>query len=325
MTTIDRALGIAAAALLLAAPAQAQRQVNARQEASPAGRVEVELNGGSLRVVGWSRGEVQVTGTLARPSDRLEVDGGGRMVEVRVQGARGRAGPAHLEIRVPAGSTLELTAHDAPITVSGITGAVEATAHSGAVVIQGNPRRVEVLAHSGAVTLDGQTDNLSVTAMSGAVRVTGAVRQRAEIQAMSGSVELLGPVNEARVNALSGGVRVANATGRVQVEAVSGNVNVTGTRLRGDVKTVAGNVVVTGTLGGALEVESHAGNVELRLPASTAAEVQVATFNGRLQSDFGGAREHRGPGVRERHVSIGRGGPAVTITTFSGDVKLTRR
>lgn len=324
MTHHIRTLGLAgAAALLLAAPAHAQRQVNERHDASATGTVEIQMNSGSVRVTGWSRNEVQVTGTLSRSGDRVEMDGGGRAVEVRVASRNGgRGAAAALEVRVPAGSTLVVGAGSAPITVGGITGSVEATSASGPVTVQSSARRVEVVAQSGPVTVDGQTDVLDVTAMSGPVRVNANVRQRAVIEALSGPVDLLGTVGEVQVNAVSGPVRVTNATGRVEIEAVSGNVTVNGTRLRGNVQSVSGNLVVGGTLGGALALESHGGNVELRLPQGASAEVEVHTFSGSLRSDFGNGSGSRG---RERHVTIGRNGPAVTVTTFSGDVKLLRR
>jgi DUF4097 and DUF4098 domain-containing protein YvlB len=312
-----------AAALLLATPAHAQRQVNLREDASASGTVEIEMNSGSVRIAGWSRNEVQVTGSLSRPDDRVEVERGGRTVEVRVTNRRGsRGGPANLEIRVPAGSTLSVTAGSAPITVSGMTGSVEAVSQSGPVTVTANARRVEVVAQSGPVTIEGQVETLDVTAMSGPVRVSANVRQIATIEALSGPVDVLGSVGEARINAVSGNVRVANASGgRVEIEAVSGNVALTGTRLRGSVQSVSGNVVVGGSVGGALTLESHGGNVEFRVPSGTNAQVQVETFSGSLRSDFGDG----GSRGRERRVTIGRGGPTVTITTFSGDVKLLRR
>lgn len=318
-----RTLGLAsAAALLLAIPAHAQRQVNARHDASSTGTVEIEMHSGSVRVTGWSRNEVQVTGNLARGDDRMELEGRGRTVEVRVAGRRGRAGPANLEIRVPAGSTVQVMAGSAPVNVSGVTGAVEVESASGPVRVHASSRRVEVVAQSGPVTVDGQTGTLEVTAMSGPVRVNANVRQRVSIEALSGPVDLLGSVGEAQVHAVSGNVRVTNATGRVEIEAVSGNVSVTGSRLRGNVESVSGNLVVAGSLGGALTLESHGGNVELRLPSGTNAHVDVETFSGGLRSDFGGGS---GDSRRERRVTIGRGGPRVTINTFSGDVRLLRR
>lgn len=318
-----RTLGLAgAAALLLAAPAHAQRQVNARHDAASTGTVEIEVGSGSVRVTGWSRNEVQVTGTLARNDDRVEVEGSGRTVEVRVASARGgRGARASLEIRVPAGSSLAVTTGAAPITVTGITGNVEAESAAGTVTVNGNGRRVEVMAHAGQVTIEGQAETVDVTAMAGPVRVTANVRQRATIEALSGPVDLLGRVGEVDVSAMSGNVRVANATGRVEIEAVSGTVTLNGTRLRGTVESVSGGIVVDGSVGGSLSLESHGGDIEFRLPSGAGAEVEVETFSGALRSDFGNGTGGR----RDRHVTIGRGGPAVSITTFSGDVKLLRR
>jgi DUF4097 and DUF4098 domain-containing protein YvlB len=314
-------LAAAAAALLLAGDAAAQRQVNARHDAASNGTVEISIGNGSLRVTGWNRREVQVTGTLQREGDRVVMDGEGRTVGVRVQGSRGRGGGATLEVRVPAGSSVEITTGNAPVTVSGVTGAVESTSQNGLTTIQGNPRTVEVTAHHGGIVLDGTTDRATLTSMAGAVRVSGTVRQRAEVNAMAGSVEITGSVGEVEVSAMNGAVRVANVTGgRVEVTSVSGSVNVTGTRLRGNVNSVSGSVVVSGSLGGALNVESHAGSIELRMPGNTGAEVQVTSWSGGLDSDWRLAREGR-----EWHGTIGRGGPNVSITTFSGSVKLTRR
>jgi DUF4097 and DUF4098 domain-containing protein YvlB len=320
--TRNLTLCLAAAALLAAVPAQAQREVNERHEASASGTVEIQMNQGSLRVTGWARREVQVTGTVARPGDRVQLDGGGGGVEVRVAGRNGsRGGSATLEVRVPAGSTVEVVAGAAPITISGVTGSVEAVSQGGRITVQGSPRAVELVSHSGGVTVEGQTERLDVTVMSGGVRVTADVRQRAEIVSLSGPVEVLGSVNELELTAMSGPVRVANAGGRVEIEAVGGGVTLNGSRLRGNVQSVSGSVVVGGSLGGPLSVESHSGDVELRLPGGTAAEVNVTTYNGGFRSDFGNGRGSS----RERHVTIGRGGPTVSITTFSGDVKLTRR
>jgi DUF4097 and DUF4098 domain-containing protein YvlB len=315
-------LAAAAAALLLAGEAGAQRQVNARHDAASNGTVEIEINNGSLRVVGWGRREVQVTGTLGREGDRVALQGSGRTTEVRVEGSRGRAGPATLEVRVPAGSSVEVTAvGNAPITITGVNGAVEAVTRHGVTHIQGSPRTVEVTSQNGGIILDGDTDRAVLTSMSGPIRVSGTVRQRVEVNAMNGAVEIGGSVGEAEIHSLNGAVRVANVTGgRVEINSVSGAVSVSGTRLRGNIESVAGSVTVTGSVGGALNVESHAGSVEMRMPGNTGAEVQVTSWSGGVVSDWRLRREGR-----EWSGTLGRGGPNVSITTFSGSVKLTRR
>ena len=318
-----RTLSVAAAfaALLLASEASAQRQVNVRQNAAPSGTVEIQMNDGSLRVVGWGRSEVQVTGTLSRDGDRVDLDGGGSDTEVRVAGQRGRAGPANLEVRVPAGSSVEVTTGGAPLIINGVNGDVEATSRGGVITVQGSPRTVEAASQHGGITVDARTDRVNLTAISGPVRVSGAVRQRAEINSVSGAVIVAADVGEAEINAVNGAVRVANVTGgRVEVNSVSGSVHVNGSRLRGNVSSLSGGVVISGSVGGALNVESHAGSVELRLPASTGAEVQVTSWSGGVQSDW---RLRRDGG--EWRGTLGRGGPAVNVTTFSGSVKITRQ
>lgn len=313
-------LAAASAALLLAGEAGAQRQVNARHDASASGTVEINLNSGSLRVVGWGRNEVQVTGTLGRDGDRVVLDGSGRNTEVRVSG-RGRSGPATLEVRVPAGSSVSVVTAAAPVTITGVNGAIESTTHAGATTIQGSPRSIEVTSQQGGITVNAQTDRVTLTSLAGSVRVAGTVRQRAEISSMAGAVEISGSVGEADIHALNGAVRVANVTGgRVEINSVAGSVTVNGSRLRGNVETVSGSVVVSGSLGGALEVTSHAGSVELRLPGSTAADVTVTSFSGGVDSDWRLRREGR-----EWRGTLGRGGPSLNVTTFSGSVKLTRR
>lgn len=315
-------LAAAAAALLLAGEADAQRQVNARHDAASNGTVSIEINNGSVRVVGWGRREVQVTGSLGRDGDRVALDGGGRRTEVRVEGRRGNAGPATLEVRVPAGSSVEVNAMgNAPITVTGVNGAVETSTRNGATHIQGSPTTVDVTSQNGGITLDGETDRAVLTSMSGPIRVNGTVRQRAEVNAMNGAVEIGGSVGEVEIHSLNGAVRVANVTGgRVEINSVSGAVNVSGTRLRGNVESVSGSVTVTGSVGGALNVESHAGSVEMRLPGNTAAQVEITSWSGGVDSDWRLRREGR-----EWTGTLGRGGPNLSITTFSGSVKLTRR
>jgi DUF4097 and DUF4098 domain-containing protein YvlB len=317
-----RTLSLAAAlAAVLGAGEAGAQQVNERQNASATGTVEIELGNGSLRVIGWGRNEVQVTGSVSRSGDRVVLDGTGRHTEVRLEGRRGRGSAANLEVRVPAGSSIEVMTGAAPTTISGVNGAISAESHAGVVTINGNPRNLEVTSQAGAVTFDGQTDRAIITSMAGPVRINGTVRQRAEINAMAGAVEVNGSVGEAEINAVNGAVRVANVTGgRVEITSVSGSVTVAGTRLRGNVESVSGSILVSGSLGGALNVETHAGSVEMRMPGNTGAEVQVTTFNGGLDSDWRLQRDGR-----EWHGRLGRGGPNLSITTFSGSVKLTRR
>ena len=320
MMTQWRLALVAAATVAAVGSVEAQERVDQRHPTATSGLVEIHLSSGSLRVIGWSRGEVQVTGTVRR-GDRVVVEGN-RELEVRVEGSNGRrAGPASLEVRIPAGKALEVAAGAASLSISGMTGDVETQNASGSVTVDGSPRAVEVTVGSGGVTLNGNAQSFTVNSMSGGITVRGQVRQSLEINAMSGAVDVSGRAGQTEINSLSGGVRVTNASGPLDVTVVSGTVNIAGERLRGSVETVSGSMLISGSLGGPLSLETHSGQIELQLPNGTAAQITATTYSGGFESDFPSTREGR----HERHVTIGRGGPQVDITSFSGRVKLMRR
>lgn len=319
MNTHIRLLTAAGAAVLLgwSAPAQAQRQVNARQATSGSGTMEIHTNGGSLRVIGWNRNEIQVTGTLAREGDRLQLDGG----DVMVVGSRGRAGPATLEVRVPTGKSVEVQAGGGAVTVTGVEGNVQADNQNGPVTINGRPRNVEVSTTNGPVTVDCTTRDVSVHSMNGAITILGSAGGHIEADALNGGVTISATSPRMEVNTLNGPVRITSASGQVEVNTVSAPISVAGRRITGSLQTVSGPVVVDGPLSGDLSVDSHSGSVELRLPGSTDADLTVTTWNGRFTSAFGEGRRDGG----ERRLRIGSGGTDITITTFSGPVRLIRR
>ena len=77
---------LAAAMLLLAAGvAGAQEAVDARHAAAPDGVVQIENPAGGVKVVGWDRAEVAVTGTAGRGAEGVTVTGGGRRTHVEVE------------------------------------------------------------------------------------------------------------------------------------------------------------------------------------------------------------------------------------------------
>ena len=104
---------LAACLLLLSFPATlaADSEVERMVDARPDGLVTICNVAGSVKVIGWGRNQVQITGTLGRGVEELEVDSSGRTIEIEVRHARrshGWDGDAHLEIRVPRGSELDI-------------------------------------------------------------------------------------------------------------------------------------------------------------------------------------------------------------------------
>ena len=73
------------AGALAASPAAAQDAVEERVAAAADGMVLIENAGGQVRVEGWEKNEVAVTGALGSGADRVRLRGGGRKTRVEVE------------------------------------------------------------------------------------------------------------------------------------------------------------------------------------------------------------------------------------------------
>ncbi len=280
----------------LASTAAAQTEVERTVPASPNGTVKIENISGSVVVTGWDRDEVEVTGTLGREVEELEVDSGGGDVEIRVElpnRSRGGHTSAHLEVRVPRGSDLEIETVSAEITTEGVDGELSTESVSGSVSVDGRPRSVDVETVSGNVEIEAEAAEISVESVSGRVEVRGAA-------------------------------------GRLDVESVSGRVEVTGDDLdQIDIESVSGsvNVDVSLAIGGDLDLSSHSGTVELSIPASTSARFEVTTFSGRIENELGppARKVSRYTPQKELEFTLGGGDGRINIESFSANVKLRAR
>ena len=185
-------------AILMALPAVAGRvEVNETRKASPDGEVSVELLAGTVKVIGWDRGEVQITGSIDDDFEELEIDSDEGEISIEVDiddddDHRHIGRGAELTIHVPRGSQVEVEAISVDITVDGITGEVDIEAISGEIECRGGMQEISIECVSGDILVE-----------------TSAALKRADIETVSGSIELSG--------ALSSGARIS-------VESVNGNV-----------------------------------------------------------------------------------------------------
>jgi DUF4097 and DUF4098 domain-containing protein YvlB len=99
---------------------------------------------------------------------------------------------------------------------------------------------------------------------------------------------------------------------------------------RFDAKSISGNFEYHGTLarGGRYMASSHSGTVRLALAESVGFELDARSFSGSVQSQFPvtlTSSARRGRGGRSLHATFGDGSATIVVSTFSGDVVITRR
>ncbi len=297
LATLARASGVAAVVVLAGAalPAwAATRAFTAQKPADPAGTVEVVNVEGSIEIRGWDQPTVDVSGSVGEKVERVDVTSSANRTSIRVVlptgNGWGRDSEAHLKIRVPQKSALEVSLVSSDLRIAGVTGTQHLQTVSG-----------DIAGEAGG--------DLQVNSVSGDVRLSTRNSHNAQIKTVSGDVS------------------VGGADGTIQVNTVSGDATLTlGTLARAHFETVSGSVSVTAAALGAsgqFEATSISGDLGIRFTALPDADIEVQTFSGEISNCFGPkpVEQQYGPGNRLNFRS-GKGGGHVHIDTKSGDVTL---
>lgn len=289
--------GLALAGLVLgglALPAFAATPINETRPLDARGEIEVSNLKGSIEVRTWDRNEVRITGSLGDGVERLEIDGSGRKLAVRVRYPRNSHNTEEtvLVLEVPRQASLDVDSVAASVDVQGIAGEeLDIDSVSGTVVAVGAPRKAGIESVSGDLRLNLNSRDVEVDSVSGKVSLRGRI------------------------------------AGAVEVETVSGNIDVDtrGERpSRLELSTVSGDASVRSGIAdaGRFSFESVSGDLRLSLPANASARVEASTFSGDIDAPGANVvRKRYGPGASLEH-RYGNGDASIAIETFSGDVRL---
>jgi len=285
---------LAAVVLLAAAPAWAQRTVNEMRPLSPTGGVTVSNIEGSVRVIGWSNAQVEITGTLGADVEELEITGDESELRIDVKAPKH---PEWLEtdlvLRIPVAASIEVETVSATVEVESLTGSVDLESVSGWVKTSGRP------------------SELSVETVSGDITVAESA-PRTDLASVSGSI------------------KVDLATGRLDAESVSGAIRVeNGSLESASFETVSGDISYAGDIvgRGSYDFESMSGGVTVLVPSGVSAQFDITTFSGSIDNDIGPEAERASKYTPEKELSFstGSGGARVSIESFSGSIKIKTR
>jgi DUF4097 and DUF4098 domain-containing protein YvlB len=279
----------------LAGPAwlAAQTPVDERRPAAANGVVEIENLAGSVKVTGWSEAAVQVTGTLAADAE-LDFDSSDQRTTIEVEvDDQPLEAASDLEIRVPAGSHVEIEGVRLDVEVSGVTGSVE----------------VETV--EGSITQSGAAGEVS-------------------LQSVMGTVEATGSTGRLQAETVNGTVTIRDSSGHVEASTVNGPLAVTGGSFgRVALESVAGKVTFNSGLAaeGRLDIETVSGAVELFVDPGIQAEFSAASFSGNIENELGVGTIEQEEFVpaKELSFSTGDGGARISVETLSGTIAIRKR
>ncbi|HEX9581578.1 MAG TPA: DUF4097 family beta strand repeat-containing protein [Gemmatimonadales bacterium] len=283
---------------LLAAPgapaAWAQQRIDRRIPLAADASIRIHnMMPGSVRVSGWDRDTLAVTGTAAPGG--FFMGGSGRAAKLGVEGEDlgGSTVASHLEVRVPRRSRVWIKTASANIHVADVTG------------------------------------GLDLYSVSGGVQVTGEVGE-VYAESMDGNVDIAAGTRWVRVKTAAGQITLKVGQGDLAASTVSGNIVVGSARLdRARLESVTGDIRYDGDFdrGGTFTFETHGGKVELTLPAAVAASFDLSTHHGRIVNELTRAPTHTArDGIGKiSSFDAGPGGADVTVRSFKGDVVVRRK
>ncbi|HWP71075.1 MAG TPA: DUF4097 family beta strand repeat-containing protein, partial [Gemmatimonadaceae bacterium] len=261
--------------------------------------VYVRLNGAfsSLKVTGWQKDSVVMTGSLPRDS-RLEPAMGGPSggapapgVKFYIEASTSGAAAGSLELFVPAGATVWAKSGSATIDVTGITGGLDLNIIGGTVTVNGNPRE------------------LNIESMDGNVSVAGAPTWM-RVKTASGDVTVRGMCTDLAITTVSGTVTVRDGEfERARLESVTGNI------------TFGAGMTRAGTL----LIDSHSGTIELQI-GKQSLDIDATTITGSITNSVSTRRPTPGREGRgeELTLSLGTGDARATLRSFKGNIRLIR-
>ena len=278
---------LAALAVTLAAPAAAQEKVDRRLAADRDVSLRIFNHAGSVRVVGWDRDSVAVTGTAAK-GQRVMMGGTRQAMKLTPDGGINGTAPATLEVHVPRTARVWVKTASAPITVEGVRGGLDLFTVDGAIVVGGDPREL-----------------------------------RAE--SMDGDVVVTGTPAWARVKTAAGTAALRAGGGDVGLTSVSGAVSLAGGPVeRARLETVTGPITFAATMvrGGSYDLDSHGGRIDLRLTPKLGVDLEASTLHGTIDGPV--TEQEKGGDGRRFSLVAGDAGARVAVRTFKGPIHLRR-
>jgi DUF4097 and DUF4098 domain-containing protein YvlB len=277
------------------AVAQQPRKVNERFPAPTDGFVRIYNIVGSVKVMGWSKDSIAVTGSaIIGPKEGFIMHRSAEGTKLGVWDESLDAGkPTILEIYVPAKSSVWVKTGSSDVAVLGVTGSVDISSTSGAIDVGGSPR--DLMAES-----------------------------------MGGDINIHADTRSARAKTAGSNVRIRGDISDIVASTVSGNLVVEyGTYERARLESVDGDIRYFGPIdrNASLDFVNHAGSVDLNIPAATWADITVDTFLGTVEQEFNAKLTESPSKVKAKKYSLtlGKGGPVVSIRTFKGSVFIRKK
>ena len=171
------------------------------------------------------------------------------------------------------------------------------------------PRRIDlsVKSVSGSLRVADVDGPVHVSSISGSANI-GNVGGKLQVSSVSGSLEVGNVGAEARVTSISGNLGLGQVNGSLDVSSISGGLNATLVSLSPE----------------GIHIKSVSGSVEIGFKSEVNADFNAEHVSGQVYLDVPNVTRDSDAKSSNVRARLGAGGTPITISSVSGNIRLTR-
>src|SRR5262245_58538338 len=164
--------------LLQGGPAAAQGDIAARRAARPDVALRIYCPSGTLRVTGWTKDSVAVSGYMDPSLGRFFIGGTSDGMKLGIETQETDAsGTAIMDVSVPKGARVWIKTANADVEVNAVTGTVDVFTVSGHTRVAGSPSVVTAESLDGNIELAVESPNARARTGSGTIVFRGVISE----------------------------------------------------------------------------------------------------------------------------------------------------
>ena len=301
--------------------AKAEEKIEKTYSLDRDGKVYVRNISGDIVVNSWEKNEIKIialkVARYERDLDNVTIDihqtnGNVRIITRHYKSFslfRSKHVSVYLELFIP---------DKAHLRVKNISGSIEAREIGGFI---------DIKTISGDIKIGTAKNGVKCQTVSGEIKI-GTAQNGVKGKTISGDISLEAITGNADLKTISGEITVEGLKGSFKADTVSGDIELETFSHAEEIEaeSISGSIELYGELspGGIYEVDSHSGTIKIGIPAESDFELQTKTFSGDIQCDFeltmsGKINRKKLQGV------VGKGGTSLIISSFSGNIRITKR
>ena len=213
--------------------------------------ISVENLRGKVKILGWDKNEVSVSGEIDDKAERFVFEKDGAFIKIKVVMPHHMNGSWHekgsnLVINVPRKLRLDFSGVSTDVTVEGLTKSTEIQSVSGNINVDSLSELIEISSVSGDITSKNLSGKINLSSVSGDIddkqsqgriilkAVSGHLKTRTQasevfVNTVSGEIDMiLNDIDELIISTVSGDVEgelSLNNSGRIRMSSVSGDID----------------------------------------------------------------------------------------------------